>query len=135
MSLPFLDTNVLLYAALQPDHRSDSARALLREGGVISVQVLNEFANLARRKLHRSWPEIRQALSALRVSCPDPRPITMATHETALALAARHGFAFYDALILAAALEAGCATLCSEDLQDGQVIEGRLTVRNPFRPK
>ena len=134
MSPPFLDTNVLIYAALQPDPRSDAARALLRDGGVVSVQVLNEFANVARRKLRRSWPEVRQALAAVRALCPAPRPLTAATHEAALALAERTGYAVYDALILASALEAGCDIVCSEDLQDGQVVDGRLTIRNPFRP-
>jgi len=134
VSPPFLDTNVLVYAALQPDPRSDAARALLRSGGVISVQVLNEFANVARRKLRRPWPEVQRALAAVRTLCPPPRPITAATHEAALALAERTGYAIYDALILASALEAGCDTVCSEDMQDGQVIEERLTIRNPFRP-
>ena len=133
MSPPFFDTNVLVYAALQPDPRSDAARALLRGGGVVSVQVLNEFANVARRKLRRTWPEVQQALAAVRALCPAPRPITAATHEAALALAERTGYAVYDALILASALEAGCDTVFSEDMQDGQVIEGRLTIRNPFR--
>ena len=133
MSPPFLDTNVLVYAALQPDPRSDAARALLRGGGVVSVQVLNEFANVARRELHRTWPEIHRALAAVRALCPVPRPITPATHEAALTLAERTGYAVHDALILASALEAGCDTVCSEGMQDGQVIEGRLTIRNPFR--
>jgi predicted nucleic acid-binding protein len=133
--LPFLDTDVLLYAALQPDHRSEAARALLRDGAVISVQVLNEFTNAAQRKLKRPWPEIVRALAAVRALCPvPPLPLTLATHEAALAVAQRTGYALYDALILASALEAGCDTLYSEDLQDGQVIEGRLTIRNPFQP-
>lgn len=132
MSVAFLDTNLLLYAALQPDPRSDAARALLAQGGVVSVQVLNEFAAVARRKLHRPWPEIIQALAAIRSLCQPPQPLTLATHEAALSLAGRYGFPLYDALIVAAALEAGCTTLFSEDLQDGQVIEGRLTIRNPF---
>ena len=134
MSPPFLDTNVLVYAALQPDPRSDAACALLRGGGVVSVQVLNEFANVARRKLRRPWPEVRRALAAVRALCPAPWPITTATHEAALALAERTGYALYDALVLASALEAGCDILCSEDMQDGQVIDGSLTIRNPFRP-
>lgn len=96
--------------------------------------MLNEFANVARRKLKLSWAELGEALAALRALCLSPLPLTVATNEAALALAARHGFGIYDALILAAALEAGCATLYSEDLQDGQVIDGRLTIRNPFRP-
>lgn len=134
MIAPFLDTNVLLYAALQQDARSEAARGLLAQGGVISVQVLNEFVAVARRKLRYPWPEIRQALAAIRTLCRPPRPLDLATHEAALALAERYGFSLYDALIVAAALEAGCATLLSEDLQHGQMIDGRLTIRNPFRP-
>jgi predicted nucleic acid-binding protein len=129
----FLDTNVLVYATLQPDQRSKPARALLAQRTVISVQVLNEFANVARRKLHRSWPEIMTALTAVRVLCPSPRPITMGTHDAALAIAARSGYQLYDAQIIASALEAGCRTLFSEDLQDGQVIGGRLTIRDPSK--
>jgi predicted nucleic acid-binding protein len=130
---PFLDTNVLVYAALSlNDPRSEPARALLARGGTLSVQVLNEFANVARRKLGRPWPEVARALAAIRTLCPPPAPITLATHEAALRLSERLGFAFYDALIVSAALDAGCAILFSEDLQDGQVVEGRLAVRNPF---
>lgn len=132
MSLPFLDTNLLVYAALEPDPRSDRARDLLAAGGMISVQVLNEFASVARRKLRRPWPEIEQALRAIRSFCPAPLPLTLALHDAALAIAARHGVAVYDALIVAAALQAGCDRLLTEDLQDGLVIEGRLTVHNPF---
>ncbi len=130
----FLDTNLLVYAALQPDARSDRARALLAAGGVISVQVLNEFANVARRKLRRPWPEVKQALADIRSLCPPPLPITLATHEAALGIADRFGYRFYDGLIIASALEARCATLLSEDMQDGQVVEGKLTIRNPFLP-
>jgi predicted nucleic acid-binding protein len=130
----FFDTNVLIYAALQPDPRSDRARALLAQGGAVSVQVLNEFANVARRKLRKPWPEVAQALTAVRALCPPPLPVTLATHEAALGIAARFGYRIYDSLIIASALEAACATLYSKDMQDGQAIEGRLTIRNPFRP-
>ena len=135
MSSPFfLDTNVLLYATIRSDPRSEAARTLLARRGTISVQVLNEFANVAFRKLHRNWPEIVRALAAIRVLCAPPRPLTVATHEAALAISGRTGYRLYDALIIAAALEAGCTTLFSEDLHDGQVIDGRLTIRNPFGP-
>lgn len=132
MTLPFLDTNVLPCAALQPDDRSDAALAVLARGGGVSVQVLNEFATVARRRLRRPWPEIRQALAAIRALCRPPLALTLDTHEAALGIAERHGFQPRDALVAASALEAGCATLLSEDLQDGQVVEGRLTIRNPF---
>jgi predicted nucleic acid-binding protein len=101
-------------------------------GGVISVQVLNELASVSRRTLGLSWEDVGDALVALRMLCPSATPLTTDTHDAGLRIAAKYGFPFYDALIAAAALEAECTTLYSEDFQDGQVIEGRLTVRNPF---
>ena len=133
MSNPFfLDTNVLLYATLQPGLRSEAARALLAQRGTISIQVLNEFANVAARKLRRPWSEITRTLAAIRVLCAPPLPLTVAIHEAGIAIAGRTGYQLYDALIIAAALEAGCDTLFSEDMQDGQLIDSRLTIRNPF---
>ena len=133
MSEPFfLDTNILVYAALQPDARSEQARALLMRRGLISVQVLNEFVSVASRKLGRQWPAIREALTFVKVLCPTVLPLTIDTHERALAISERTGYRFFDALIIASALEAGCDTLFSEDLQTGQHIEGQLTIRNPF---
>ena len=131
----FLDSNVLLYALARDDHRATVAGRLLLEGGTISVQVLNKVANVARRKLKLSWAETSEALAALRILCAPPKSLTLATHETALALAERYQFSFYDALIVASALEAGCTTLLSEDLHDGLVVADRLTVQNPFRDR
>jgi predicted nucleic acid-binding protein len=130
----FFDTNLLVYAALQPDPRSERARDLLARGGAVSVQVLNEFANVARRKLRKPWTEVTQALSDIRAFCSPPLPITLTTHEAALGIAGRLGYGLYDSLVIASALEAGCVRLYSEDMQDGQVIEGTLTIRNPFVP-
>jgi len=129
----FLDSNILIYVLAEGDPRQAVAAKQLAQGFVASVQVLNEFANVARRKLGLPWPDVTAALSALRVFCPAPVPLTVATHEAALLLAARLGFSFYDSLIVASALEAGCTTLLSEDMQDSRVVDGRLTIRNPFR--
>jgi predicted nucleic acid-binding protein len=128
----FFDTNVLVYVVGQQDERTAKAEALVAHGGIVSVQVLNELASVSRRKLGMSWDEIVDALAAIRDLCPSPTPLTLDTHDAGLRIAAKYGFHFYDALIAAAALEAECTTLYSEDFQDGQVIEGRLTVRNPF---
>jgi predicted nucleic acid-binding protein len=128
----FLDTNVLVYATVTDDPRSAIAMALLEQGGTISVQVLNEFTNTAIRKLKRSWSDVTVALAAFRLLLPNLLPITVTMHEAALKIAERDRLSFYDALIVAAALEAGCSTLLSEDMQDGQVFDGRLTIRNPF---
>jgi predicted nucleic acid-binding protein len=128
----FLDTNILIYGVVHRHVRTRRAESLLCQGCTISVQVLNEFTNVARRKLTRTWPEINQAVGALRVLFPDPKAILPATHAAALVIVQREGFAFYDPLIIASAIEAGCATLLSEDMQSGRVVADGLTIRNPF---
>lgn len=133
-ALPFLDSCVLIYALSEGDERASIAEELLASGGVISVQVFNEIAAVARRKLNMPWPEIRQALDAVRTLCEPPVPLSLETHASAIEIAERFGFQIYDALILAAALQAGCHVLYSEDMQHGQVI-GSLTIRNPFAPR
>ena len=100
---------------------------------MISVQVLNELAAVMHRKLRLPWTDIIDALAAIRALCPSPVPVTEDTHDAAVRLARRYSWHIYDALIVAAALEAGCSTLFSEDLQGRQVIDGRLTIRNPFQ--
>ncbi len=126
----FLDTNVLLYLLSSDAAKADRAEALAAAGGVISVQVLNEFVSVASRKLRMRMSEIREVLSAIRAVC-SVEPLSIETHDLGFDLAQRFGLTIYDALIVAAALLAKCRIVYSEDLQDGQVIEG-LTVRNPF---
>ena len=128
----FFDTNILVYVVGQKKERTDTAEALLAGGGIISVQVLNELANVTRKKLRLSWEEIDEALAAIRVLCPSPVPLTIDTHDTGRRIAAKYGYSMFDGLIAASALEAACDTLYSEDLQDGQVIDGRVIIRNPF---
>ncbi|HWO31356.1 MAG TPA: PIN domain-containing protein [Candidatus Acidoferrum sp.] len=128
----FFDTNVLIYAVAQDDPRSTQAEELLASGGLLSVQILNEFVSVARRKILMSWSDVTEALDAFRVLCPSPLLITMEMHSSALKIAEQHGYNIYDALVVAAALEAGCATLYSDDLHDGQTIDGQLSIRNPF---
>jgi predicted nucleic acid-binding protein len=128
----FFDTNVLIYAFAADDPRSARAEALIADGGVIGVQVINEFTNVARRKLRWQWNQIEASLAVLEELLGPARALTAAIHAKALVLARDHALAFYDALIVAAALDAGCQELCSEDLQHGQQF-GALTVENPFR--
>src|ERR1700733_12899730 len=127
----FFDTSILIYVISLGDARAAKAEELLAEGGCISVQVLNEFVAVARRKLKLPWREVRDALSAIRTLCEAPTPLSLATHEAALEIAEQYGYHIYDALILAAALDADCDTLYTEDLQDGQKV-GAITIRNPF---
>jgi predicted nucleic acid-binding protein len=128
----FFDTNILLYLLSDDHSKADKAEELLAVGGVVSVQVLNEFVSVASRKLAMKWPEIRDCLEPLRMTL-HVEPITIDTHDQALHVAERYGISFYDALIVSAAKLSGCAVLYSEDLQHEQVFEKSVTVRNPFR--
>ena len=126
----FLDTNLLVYAQTT-DPRGETARKVMASGGTISVQVLNELANVLRRKFELAWDEVAQALDDVKTVLGPIHPITLETHGTALELSRQHGFNIYDSLIIAAALEAGCSQLLTEDLQAGRKIQG-LAIVNPF---
>jgi predicted nucleic acid-binding protein len=127
----FFDTNVLLYLLSAEPGKAACAEALLAQQGTISVQVLNEFASVAARKLKMPWSEIREVLGGLRQILA-VAPITAATHDRALMLVERISLSWSDALIVASALESGCHVLYSKDMQHGQLIDGRLHIRNPF---
>jgi predicted nucleic acid-binding protein len=126
----FLDTNILVYAQ-QAGAKATISQNLIDRGGTISVQVLNELASVLNKKQRRSWREIELVFDDIDNALDPALPLTAAISRAALALARDHGFAFYDALIIASAVEAGCDILYSEDLQHGRTIGG-LTIRNPF---
>jgi predicted nucleic acid-binding protein len=133
MASAFFDTNVILYLVGSDPAKAGRAEALLALGGVVSVQVLNEFANVASRKQRLSWAEIIDVLDVVRSLCR-VEPLLPETHDKAVRLARDHNFSFYDAVIIAAATAAECDTLYSEDLQHDRRIDGRLMIRNPFHP-
>ncbi len=132
MPASFFDTNVVLYLASRDSRKADRAEEILRAGGAVSVQVLNETANVARRKLGMTWAETREFLTGLR-ALVSVHPVTVETHEIGVTLAERYGIAVYDAMIAAAALQARCDTLWSEDMQHGMTIDGRMRILDPFR--
>jgi predicted nucleic acid-binding protein len=127
----FFDTSVLLYLLLGEGDKAERVEQLLLRGGAINVQVLNEFAAVALRKRSLSPAELRDILETTRELC-DTHPLTVEIHERGLEMLERYGYSLYDSMIIAAALQAGCRTLYSEDLQHGQLIEKRLKVVNPF---
>ena len=127
----FFDTSVLLYILSGDSRKADRAEQLLAERGTISVQVLDEFAAVALRKLRMQLRDVREVLDTVRAVC-NVEAVTVATHDRGLALNERYGFSLYDSMIVSSALMAGSEVLYSEDLQDGQVIDGRLRVANPF---
>lgn len=128
---PFLDTNVVVYLMSGDAAKASKAESLVASGGVISVQVLNEFTSVARRKLSLSWAETGDVLEALKANL-EIVPVTLGVHERAVALASAHELNIYDASIVAAALENNCEAVLSEDMQHGQKVEG-LRIHNPFR--
>lgn len=134
----FIDTNVLVYW-VDDSARADVVEQLLAGESVINVQVLNEFANVLRKKRAMPVADI-QTLSNTLISACEVHDLSVRTHQAALALMARYNWSLYDANIVAAAGLSGCAILCSEDMQEGFNIKfpesaggATLTIRNPFR--
>jgi predicted nucleic acid-binding protein len=132
MRASFFDSNVLVYIASGDAAKADQAEAAVAAGGAISVQVLNEITNVARRKMQMSWADTHAFLDMLR-GLLTVHPLTIEIHETGLRLAKRYGFSTYDAMIAASALHAGCDTLWSEDMQHGMALDEGLHIVNPFQ--
>jgi predicted nucleic acid-binding protein len=132
----FLDTNILLYAlvpdrTLPHDPRAEKAEQLITSGGIVSVQVLSEFCDVAARKFGKTWSELSQLLENIETLCGRAVPLTSELHNTAVAISAKNRFRIYDSMIIAAAVTAKCAVLYSEDMQHGQAIDG-VRIENPF---
>lgn len=127
----FFDTSVLLYLLSEDPARADRVEKLLQTPGVISVQVLNEFTAVATRKLALSLAEAQEILATIRHLCV-VHPLSIEAHDRGMLIVQQYRFSVYDSVIVASALLAGCRTLYSEDLQHGQVIDGQVTVINPF---
>jgi predicted nucleic acid-binding protein len=128
----FADSNVFLYLLSSDDAKADCAERLLDDEVVISVQVLNEITNVARKKFDMSWPAIGEFVTTIRAVC-SVEPLTVETHERARMIAEKYKVSFYDASIVSSALIAGCKVLYSEDMHAGLIYEKSLRVVNPFR--
>ena len=130
MSAEFADTNVVLYL-LDDGPKAERAEEILGQGPRISVQVLNEAMVNCRRKAGLSWEDTGAFLEGIKSLCP-VEDLTIQTHQVGRALAAKYQLSVYDAMIVSAALLAGCTTLWTEDMHDGLLVEDRLRVVNPF---
>lgn len=128
----FVDTNVLIYLAADDAAKAERVEELLAAGATISVQVLNETANVLRRKAGLSWDETRAFLNMVR-SLAAVQSLTVETHEQGLRISERYRLSLYDGMIVAAARSAGCELIWSEDMQDGLLIDGPLRIQNPFK--
>ena len=131
MSKPFIDSNVVLYLLSGDIAKANRAQQLLQDGGIVSVQVLNEVTSVCQRKLKMPWQEIDSVIQALTAACVVV-PLTLASHEKAVDISKRYQLSIYDANIIATALIARASTVLTEDLQDGQLIES-IVIRNPFK--
>jgi predicted nucleic acid-binding protein len=127
----FIDTNILLYLLSEDAAKADRAEEILHIGGMVSVQVLSELADVAHRKLIMPWEEICEILSLIRSLC-SIEPLKLETHERGILIAKRYKFSIHDAMIIAAGLVGGCDTLYSEEMQDGRLIDNQLRICNPF---
>ena len=127
----FIDSNVILYLLSKDTKKADAAEAVLRAGGMISVQVLNEIANVTLRKIGMSWAETNQFLASIRSLCA-VESLTVETHDRGRDVAERYGLSVYDSMIVAAALLAGCTVLYSGDMQNRLLVDKKLRVVNPF---
>ena len=132
MNASFLDTNIVVYCFSDDDDKRLKALAILATKPVISAQVLNECANVLKRKLNFKPQEIIIVIERLIQEC-HVVPLTAETTLSALSISERYGFSIYDSLIVAAAFSANCTTLFSEDMQYQQVIDDKLTIINPFK--
>lgn len=130
MSAEFADTNVILYL-LDDGPKADRAEEILGQGPRISVQVLNEALANCRRKAGLSWEETGTFLAGIQ-SLSAVEDLTVRTHQVGRALAEKYQLSIYDAMIVAAALIAGCTTLWSEDMHHGLVVEDQLRIVSPF---
>jgi len=127
----FFDSNIVLYLLSSDAAKASIAKALMRNKGTISVQVLNEVTQVTQRKLRYSWAQTHELINALQGFC-EVVPLTLASHEHGRTLAERYGFSVYDAMIVATALIAGARILYSEDMHHGPVVDTQLTIVNPF---
>ncbi|HEY0294548.1 MAG TPA: PIN domain-containing protein [Bordetella sp.] len=128
----FLDSNVILYSLSSDQDKIRAAVSLLARRPTISVQVLNEVANVCTTKLRMAWDKTDLFLQEMRDLCRI-MPLTIEAHENAVQLAQRYRLPFYDACIAASARAANCRVLYTEDLHHGLVVEDSLLIQNPFK--
>lgn len=133
-AVEFIDTNIWVYAHLRTPNepRHPLALALVKQlkNAVVSPQVIAEYYSvMLKNRKDDVWIQsnIQAILGYTQLQALDANVI-----QRALWIRQRYGFSYWDCQIVAAALEAGCVTLYSEDMQSGQVIDGVLTVLNPF---
>ena len=129
----FLDTNIFvyLYSETELNKSARVSSVISAYQRIVSTQVLNEFCNVCLRKMNFPVQFVKRAVEEICEMC-ELCEVNDLTIVKALDVHERYGYAYYDSLIIASALEHGCKYLLSEDMADGQVIEGQLAIKNVF---
>ena len=128
-----IDTNIVIYALGDEGRKTELAEDAVGRAAFVSVQLLNELANVLSRKHGRAWPAVEEKIADVKLTIGNVLPLDSQATDEALRIAARYRLSFYDSLMIAVALAGGAGTLYSEDMQHGLIIDGRLTITNPFR--
>jgi predicted nucleic acid-binding protein len=132
MSRIALDSNILIYNhSLDHENKRLTARGFFKENPVVSSQVISEYLNVMKRNFKMQKLELMQLCSLWLEKCT-VQPVVLSTIKLAQDLVGKYDFQVFDGIIVAAALEADCDILYSEDMQDGQIIENMLKIVNPF---
>lgn len=131
----FLDTNILIYAYSEDEPKKQSIALQLLDSfedhTIISKQVINELSNILLKKFKLGSDQVENVL----LEIDNVLPIVdfdLTTQIKALKLKDRYQFQYYDALIVATALENNCTVIYSEDMQHEMLIDGNLKIINPF---
>jgi predicted nucleic acid-binding protein len=128
-----LDSNVLIYAFSTPiDNRKAIAKDIISNCNIISLQVVNETVFVLQRKFKFTAEELGKIIEFMKLNFIIS-DLNISTLDQTLKISARYGFSFWDSMIVASALDNHCSILYSEDMQNQQVIEGRLKIINPFK--
>lgn len=133
-ALATLDTNIAIYAFTDRGNKAGLALQVLRRVNFVSVQLLNEFANVTNRKYGFGWSEVIAKIADIRLAVPRVLAIDAAANTEAIRIATRYRLSFYDSLMLANALSGGARAFYSEDMQHDLVIDDTLRIVDPFRP-
>ncbi|WP_353720551.1 PIN domain-containing protein [Dyadobacter sp. 676] len=128
----FPDSNIIIYLIDTHLEKSEIAEKLVGRGSHINAQLLVEIGNVCKRKLGWDKQQVSELWYELMTDCL-MTDITETTIAEAIYLTEKYDFQFFDAIIVSGALEAGCNILYSEDMHHQLVVEGRLTIVNPFR--
>jgi len=131
----FIDTNILINCYSEEKEKKEISLSIINEYEtkdiVISLQVINEFINVLKKKFSKKHGDIRKALDEMESSLII-WDLSIDLIRDAIRICERYQYSYYDSLIISSAIDSGCKILYSEDMQHNQLIDGKLRILNPF---